>query len=91
MLVLECVPSALAEEITAAVNIPVIGIGAGAGANTDGQVLVMHDMLGLAITGRVPRFVKNFMDGESSIQNAFGRFVQEVKTGTFPSIAHQFN
>lgn len=89
MLVLECVPSALAEEITAAVNILVIGIGAG--ANTDGQVLVMHDMLGLAITGRVPRFVKNLMDGESSIQNAFGRFVQEVKTGTFPSIAHQFN
>ena len=56
MLLLECVPSVLAEEITQAVKIPVIGIGAGAA--TDGQVLVMHDMLGLSLTGRSPKFVR---------------------------------
>src|SRR5690554_2694763 len=59
MLLLECVPSELAARITQAVDVPVIGIGAG--SETDGQVLVLHDMLGLSLSGRTPKFVKNFM------------------------------
>lgn len=88
MLVLECVPSALAADVSASVEVPVIGIGAGSA--TDGQVLVMHDMLGLSLTGRAPKFVKNFMQGESSIQAALARYVAEVKSGDFPSEKHQF-
>jgi 3-methyl-2-oxobutanoate hydroxymethyltransferase len=89
MLLLECVPSELAQEITQAVGIPVIGIGAGSG--TDGQVLVLHDMLGLSITGRVPKFVKNFMAGQQNIQAALGAYVTEVKAATFPGIEHGFS
>ncbi|MCG8909607.1 3-methyl-2-oxobutanoate hydroxymethyltransferase [Pseudomonas sp. DP-17] len=88
MLLLECVPSALAQEITEAVKIPVIGIGAGAG--TDGQVLVMHDMLGLSLSGRSPKFVKNFLDGQPDIQSAFAAYVKAVKDGTFPGPEHGF-
>ncbi len=88
MLLLECVPSALAQEITEAVKIPVIGIGAGAG--TDGQVLVMHDMLGLSLSGRSPKFVKNFLDGQPDIQSAFTAYVKAVKDGTFPGPEHGF-
>lgn len=89
MLVLECVPAALAQQIADSVDIPVIGIGAG--AETDGQVLVMHDMLGLALTGRSPKFVKNFLEGESNIQAAFSRYVREVKDAVFPRVEHQFS
>jgi 3-methyl-2-oxobutanoate hydroxymethyltransferase len=89
MLLLECVPSELAHEITQAVKIPVIGIGAGSA--TDGQVLVLHDMLGLSITGRVPKFVKNFMTGQQNIQAALGAYVSEVKAATFPGIEHGFS
>jgi 3-methyl-2-oxobutanoate hydroxymethyltransferase len=89
MLLLECVPSELAAEITQAVNIPVIGIGAG--HHTDGQVLVLHDMLGLSITGRVPKFVKNFMTGQTSIQAALSAYVSEVKASTFPGTEHGFS
>ena len=89
MLLLECVPSELAQEITQAVGIPVIGIGAGSG--TDGQVLVLHDMLGLSITGRMPKFVKNFMAGQQNIQAALGAYVTEVKAATFPGIEHGFS
>ncbi|MCK9816195.1 3-methyl-2-oxobutanoate hydroxymethyltransferase [Pseudomonas sp. MAFF 302046] len=89
MLLLECVPSELAAEITQAVKIPVIGIGAGSA--TDGQVLVMHDMLGLSLTGRAPKFVKNFMEGKDSIQAAFSAYVAEVKAGTFPGVEHGFS
>lgn len=88
MLLLECVPSALAQEITEAVKIPVIGIGAGAG--TDGQVLVMHDMLGLSLSGRSPKFVKNFLDGQPDIQSAFAAYVKAVKDGSFPGPEHGF-
>lgn len=88
MLLLECVPSALASEVTQAVSIPVIGIGAGPG--TDGQVLVMHDMLGLSLTGRTPKFVKNFMEGQPSIQAALSAYVQAVKAVTFPAPEHEF-
>jgi 3-methyl-2-oxobutanoate hydroxymethyltransferase len=89
MLLLECVPSELADEITQAVKIPVIGIGAGSA--TDGQVLVLHDMLGLSLTGRAPKFVKNFMAGQESIQAALSAYVTEVKAVTFPAAEHGFS
>jgi 3-methyl-2-oxobutanoate hydroxymethyltransferase len=89
MLLLECVPSDLAAEISQAVKIPVIGIGAG-GA-TDGQVLVMHDMLGISLSGRTPKFVKNFMAGQSSIQNAISAYVKAVKDQSFPAAEHGFS
>ena len=66
LLVLECIPSHLAADISRKLDIPVIGIGAGAG--TDGQVLVMHDLLGLS--EHTARFVQNFMDGQPTIQAA---------------------
>ena len=89
MLLLECVPSELAKEITLAVKIPVIGIGAG--SDTDGQVLVLHDMLGLSLTGRVPKFVKNFMAGQPDIQSAISAYVAEVKAVSFPGTEHGFS
>ena len=89
MILLECVPSELAAEITQAVKVPVIGIGAGSA--TDGQVLVLHDMLGLSITGHVPKFVKNFMAGQDSIHAALSAYVSEVKNVTFPGIEHGFS
>lgn len=82
MLVLECVPSQLAEEISLALRIPVIGIGSGAGC--DGQVLVLQDMLGITV-GKTPKFAKNFMQGANSIQQAIEHYVAEVKQGVFPS------
>jgi 3-methyl-2-oxobutanoate hydroxymethyltransferase len=81
MLVLELVPSAVARELTARVSIPVIGIGAGSGC--DGQVLVLHDMLNVT-PGKLPRYVRNFMTGSSSIQEAVSRYVSEVKSRGFP-------
>ena len=89
MLLLECVPSELAKEITHAVKIQVIGIGAG--SDTDGQVLVLHDMLGLSLTGRVPKFVKNFMTGQPDIQSALSAYVTEVKAVSFPGAEHGFS
>ena len=88
-LLLECVPSDLAAEITQSVKIPVIGIGAGNA--TDAQVLVMHDLLGLSISGRTPKFVKNFLAGQNSIQDAITAFVQAVKDGSFPGPEHSFS
>jgi 3-methyl-2-oxobutanoate hydroxymethyltransferase len=81
MLVLEMVPSPLARELSETLGIPVIGIGAGVGCS--GQVLVLHDMLDVT-PGRRPRFVKNFMQGASSVQDAIRRYVAEVKAQTFP-------
>ena len=81
MLVLELMPSALASELTAALPIPVIGIGAGAGCS--GQILVLHDMLGIS-AGRLPRFVRNFMTEGASIEVALRRYVAAVKNGSFP-------
>lgn len=89
MLLLECVPSELASEIAQAVKIPVIGIGAGPG--TDGQVLVLHDMLGLSLSGRVAKFVRNFMEGQSSVQGALNAYVKAVKDGSFPAAEHGFS
>jgi 3-methyl-2-oxobutanoate hydroxymethyltransferase len=81
MLVLELVPSALATEVTRSLPIPVIGIGAGNGCS--GQVLVLHDMLGIT-RGKLPRFVRNFMDGAPSVEGAVRRFVEDVKAHRFP-------
>jgi len=86
LLVLECVPSHLATDISEKLDIPVIGIGAGAG--TDAQVLVMHDLLGLC--DHTPRFVKNFMDGQPSIQAALQAFVDAVKAGEYPRDEHSY-
>ncbi|MET3999325.1 3-methyl-2-oxobutanoate hydroxymethyltransferase [Marinobacterium sp. MBR-109] len=87
MLLLECVPTLLAEEITRNVEIPVIGIGAG--HHTDAQVLVMHDMLGIT-PGRRPKFVKDFMAEADSIEQAFRLYGDQVRAGTFPGPEHGF-
>ncbi|MFM2319845.1 MAG: 3-methyl-2-oxobutanoate hydroxymethyltransferase [Pseudomonadota bacterium] len=84
MLLLECVPEALATAITASVEVPVIGIGAG--RSCDGQVLVLHDMLG--ITPRAPRFSLNFMQEGRTIPQAIRAYVEAVKAGSFPADAH---
>lgn len=86
LLVLECIPTELASDISEKLSIPVIGIGAGPG--TDAQVLVMHDMLGLS--DHTPRFVQNFMDGQPSIQHALQAFVQAVKSGEYPAAEHSY-
>lgn len=88
MLVLELVPSALARELAQTLTIPLIGIGAGAGCG--GQVLVLHDMLGIT-RGKLPRFVRNFMTagggGGDGIEEAVRRFVAAVRDGSFPDEA----
>ncbi len=85
MLVLECVPSVLAEEVTRALDIPVIGIGAG--AETDGQVLVLYDMLGITPQG-TPSFVHDFLADTGSVPHALAAYVKAVKEGTFPASEH---
>ena len=87
LLVIECVPASLGEEIASALDIPVIGIGAGAGC--DGQVLVLHDLLGLG-SGKRPRFVKNFMDDAGDIPSAIRAYAQAVRDGSFPAKEHSF-
>jgi len=84
MVVLELMPSALAGEITKQLPIPVIGIGAG--PQCSGQVLVLHDMLGLH-PGQPARFVRNFMEGAASIGDALARYVAAVRDGSFPDPA----
>jgi len=86
LLVLECIPAELATDISRKLDIPVIGIGAGAG--TDAQVLVMHDLLGLS--DHKPRFVENFMQGQDSVQAALHAFVTSVKDGSYPREEHSY-
>lgn len=88
MLVLEMVPTRLAAEVSQAIQIPVIGIGAG--KDCDGQVLVLQDMLGI-YAGKSPRFVRNFMQGASSIEDALVSYVAAVKDGSFPAAEHSFD
>lgn len=85
---LECVPKALAARITQALDIPVIGIGAG--AQTDAQILVMHDVLGVS-TGYTPKFSHNFLTDQHSVQDAFVAYVDAVKTGRFPNAEQGFD
>jgi len=87
MLLLEAVPARLAEEITASIAIPTIGIGAGPGCS--GQVLVVYDMLGI-YPGKKPRFVKDYMQGAASAGDAVARYVRDVKAGAFPAGEHSF-
>lgn len=87
VILLECVPASLGKAVTEALDVPVIGIGAG--PDTDGQILVMHDVLGIT-HGRTPRFVKNFMADADSIQAAFQAYHEAVKTRAFPAQEHCF-
>jgi 3-methyl-2-oxobutanoate hydroxymethyltransferase len=87
-IVLEGVPGELASRVTQALRIPTIGIGAGAG--TDGQVLVYHDLLGLT-TGKVPKFVKRYANLAEEIGNAVQRFAREVASGEFPAPEHEYS
>ncbi len=87
-IVLECVPDRLGELISRRVSAPIIGIGAGPGC--DGQVLVLHDMLGFG-TGRSPKFVRRYGDVGDRIREAVGRYCEEVRGGTFPAPEHCFS
>ena len=87
LLVLEAIPAALGKETTELLAIPTIGIGAG--PDCSGQVLVMHDMLGV-FPGHKARFVKNFMEGQSSIEAAVQAYVAAVKDKSFPAVEHCF-
>jgi 3-methyl-2-oxobutanoate hydroxymethyltransferase len=85
LLVLECIPALLAEEITLQLDIPTIGIGAG--AYCDGQVLVLQDVLGL-VSGPVPRYCKNFLAGRGDIPAAIRAYVAAVRGGEYPAEEH---
>ncbi len=87
IVLLECIPASLGQTITDALQVPVIGIGAGAG--TDGQILVTYDMLDIT-TGRKPRFVRNFMEGAHSNLDALQRYVRAVKQAEYPAPEHTF-
>jgi 3-methyl-2-oxobutanoate hydroxymethyltransferase len=86
-IVLELVPAALAEEVTGSIGIPTIGIGGGVGC--DGQVLVLHDALGLN-TGFRPRFLKQFADLETVARAGIQAYAREVRAGTYPAPEHSF-
>lgn len=88
LLLLECVPQSVAADITQRVSIPVIGIGAG--VHCDGQVLVLHDLLGVT-PGQRPRFSKDFLADGGSVYQAVVEYVQSVKEGSFPGPDHTFN
>jgi 3-methyl-2-oxobutanoate hydroxymethyltransferase len=88
LLVLECLPSPLAAAITAASPIPTIGIGAG--PQCDGQVLVLHDFLGLDSGHRRPKFVKVFLAGAGSVAAAVRAFADDVQAGRFPDAEHSY-
>lgn len=87
LLVLECVPAALAAEITRDLAIPTIGIGAGAAC--DGQILVVHDLLGIS-SGKRPRFTKDFLAGTNSVTGAIAAYAQAVRSGEFPAAEHSY-
>lgn len=87
LLVLECVPQQLAARITSALSIPVVGIGAG--PDTDAQVLVLHDLLG--ISARIPKFAHNFLADSGDILNALRSYAQAVREGSFPTAEHCFH
>lgn len=87
LMVLECVPVALAARITQALTIPVIGIGAG--NVTDGQILVMHDAFGIT-GGHIPKFAKNFLAETGDIRAASRQYIADVEAGTYPAAEHSF-
>ncbi|PID55180.1 MAG: 3-methyl-2-oxobutanoate hydroxymethyltransferase [Gammaproteobacteria bacterium] len=87
LLVLECVPAHLASDIASKLDIPVIGIGAGAG--TDAQVLVLYDMLGLS--SHTAKFVRNFMEDQTTVEGAIKAFIAAVKDGSYPAPEHTYS
>ena len=87
LIVLECVPVQLAERVSKALTIPVIGIGAG--AQTDGQILVMHDAFGIS-AGFCPKFSKNFLIETGDIRRAVALYKEQVENKSFPSSEHSF-
>lgn len=88
LILLECVPTDVAKRVQAAVDVPVIGIGAG--PHCDGQVLVLHDMLGIH-HAKPARFVKDFLQaGDGSIEGAFRCYIEQVKSGAYPAPEHAF-
>ncbi len=91
LLLVECIPAALGKRITEQARVPVIGIGAG--ADVDGQILVLHDILNISPTvtlGRRPRFVRNFMEGSGGIEPAIAAYVAAVKNRSYPATEHCF-
>jgi 3-methyl-2-oxobutanoate hydroxymethyltransferase len=84
---LESVPASLAKKITEQLSIPTIGIGAG--PDCAAQVLVLYDLLGI-YPGKTPKFAKNFLAGQDSVQAAVAAYVQAVKNGAFPALEHCF-
>ena len=88
MMLLECVPASLAGKITDALDIPVIGIGAG--ADCDGQILVLYDILDISF-GLRPKFSKNFMVAADGIAQAVEHYVAAIKQGNFPAEEHVFS
>jgi 3-methyl-2-oxobutanoate hydroxymethyltransferase len=88
IVLLECVPSEVGKAVRDAVQVPVIGIGAG--PSVDGQILVLYDMLGIT-QGRLPRFVQNFMQGASSVAAACEAYVHAVKERRYPAPEHCFS
>ncbi|TNF06000.1 MAG: 3-methyl-2-oxobutanoate hydroxymethyltransferase [Gammaproteobacteria bacterium] len=87
LLVLECVPSALAKQISSELSVPVIGIGAG--GDTDAQVLVIYDMLGLS--PKVPKFARNFLADSGDLESALKAYASAVRDGSFPEPEHGFS
>jgi 3-methyl-2-oxobutanoate hydroxymethyltransferase len=87
-IVLECIPTEIAERITKSIAIPTIGIGAGPAC--DGQVLVLHDILGITVD-HVPKFVKQYADLTTTVTNAIRNFRDDVRSGEFPAKEHGFN
>ena len=87
LMLLECIPSALARTVTETISVPTIGIGAG--PDCSGQVLVLYDMLGI-YSGKMPKFAKNFMAGAANIQQAVAQYVGDVKAQRFPAPEHTF-
>ena len=88
MILLECVPAILAEEISSFLKVPTIGIGAGSA--TDGQIMVCYDVIGAYSWENQPKFVKNFMNEANSISEAFETYVSEVKDLNFPAAENSF-
>ena len=88
IILLDCIPVELTEKIVDALSIPTIGIGAG--SLTDGQIMVIHDLLGITCLDTPPKFVKNFLEKGETIQSAIRKYVLEVKSGAYPSTEHCF-
>ena len=88
LLLVECVPGEVGRRITEAVDVPVIGIGAGAA--TDGQILVLHDVLGVS-PGKRPKFAKDFLAGAGSAREAIDAFVDAVRDGSYPGPEHIYS